>query len=221
MNPNVPAFRYDPYSKKLTRERYDHEEMKSMRMQAVRTARKSITLSGSSSGDHQPLWGVVLGTLGRQGNFKQLQVMTQHPFGNECKLRVLTLPCGTRSLTTVHYAPTREQLGPHSVHADLDLRAVACQTLTLPVGPHLHIRSNVLPSVIDRLGVRIHETLAQPLRGISYCGSCPKLGGRGRVPYGLLRRKRKSGVGEKARSTGSMITVCVRLDHLIILPVYE
>ncbi|KAG9011845.1 Diphthamide biosynthesis protein 1 [Tulasnella sp. JGI-2019a] len=71
MNPEVPAFRYDPYSKKLTRERYDHEEMKSLRMQAVRTARKNITACSSS--DEQPLWGVVLGTLGRQGNFKQLQ----------------------------------------------------------------------------------------------------------------------------------------------------
>ncbi|KAG8863816.1 Diphthamide biosynthesis protein 1 [Tulasnella sp. 330] len=71
MNPDVPAFRYDPYSKKLTRERYDHEEMKSVRMQAIRTARESITLSGGP--DEQPLWGVVLGTLGRQGNYKQLQ----------------------------------------------------------------------------------------------------------------------------------------------------
>lgn len=75
-NPTVPAFRYDPYSKKLTRERYDHVEMRDVRMDAVRRARMSITHyeTGGKSADDQPLWGVVLGTLGRQGNFKQLQV---------------------------------------------------------------------------------------------------------------------------------------------------
>ena len=79
-NPSVPAFRYDPYSKKLTRERYNHAEMRAARGDAVIAARKSIdgithralvvdTLAGDA-----PSWGIVLGTLGRQGNFKQLQV---------------------------------------------------------------------------------------------------------------------------------------------------
>ncbi|KAG5646428.1 hypothetical protein DXG03_003478 [Asterophora parasitica] len=78
-NPSVPAFRYDPYSKKLTRERYDHREMQAVRDDAVQTARKSISAlaHGSPSDDAPtPLWGVVLGTLGRQGNFKQLQAIT-------------------------------------------------------------------------------------------------------------------------------------------------
>ncbi|KAG6886080.1 hypothetical protein C0993_004070 [Termitomyces sp. T159_Od127] len=69
-NPSVPAFRYDPYSKKLTRERYDHREMQSVRDDAVQTARRSITASPSG------VWGVILGTLGRQGSFKQLQAIT-------------------------------------------------------------------------------------------------------------------------------------------------
>lgn len=77
-NPGVPAFRYDPYSKKLTRERYDHREMSSMRDQAVQMARASLReLESDLSHDHGPLapvWGVILGTLGRQGSFKQLQV---------------------------------------------------------------------------------------------------------------------------------------------------
>lgn len=30
-NPTLPAYRYDPYDKQLTRERYDHEKMKSIR----------------------------------------------------------------------------------------------------------------------------------------------------------------------------------------------
>ncbi|KAG8906482.1 Diphthamide biosynthesis protein 1 [Tulasnella sp. 403] len=75
-NPGVPAFRYDPYSKKITRERYDHEEMKGVRMEAVRTARRGIEDSARTKrGQDTPLWGVVLGTLGRQGNFKQLQYL--------------------------------------------------------------------------------------------------------------------------------------------------
>ena len=52
--------------------------MQSVRDNAVRTARESIAALSRKSPDVQrdtmPLWGVVLGTLGRQGNFKQLQV---------------------------------------------------------------------------------------------------------------------------------------------------
>lgn len=79
-NPSVPAFRYDPYSKKLTRERYDHQEMRATRRDAVTAARKSIdeiTHRASASDDLEgepSAWGVILGTLGRQGNFRQLQV---------------------------------------------------------------------------------------------------------------------------------------------------
>lgn len=77
-NPRVPAFRYDPYSKKLTRERYNHTEMQTLRDNAVETARKSLAVlsqnSSSTVEEGAPLWGVILGTLGRQGSFKQLQV---------------------------------------------------------------------------------------------------------------------------------------------------
>lgn len=77
-NPSIPAFRYDPYSKKLTRERYDHHEMQTVRDDAVQTARKSIIAfardTSETDTDPTPPWGVILGTLGRQGNFKQLQV---------------------------------------------------------------------------------------------------------------------------------------------------
>ncbi|KAG6855072.1 hypothetical protein C0991_006001 [Blastosporella zonata] len=80
-NPSVPAFRYDPYSKKLTRERYDHREMQSVRDAAVQTARRSIVAFShdapqAARSDSPPLWGVILGTLGRQGNFKQLEAIT-------------------------------------------------------------------------------------------------------------------------------------------------
>ncbi|RPD67272.1 diphthamide synthesis protein [Lentinus tigrinus ALCF2SS1-7] len=76
-NPTVPAFRYDPYSKKFTRERYDHVEMRTVRDQAVQTARRSITSSPSAPLPEPPMWGVILGTLGRQGSFKQLRAITQ------------------------------------------------------------------------------------------------------------------------------------------------
>jgi 2-(3-amino-3-carboxypropyl)histidine synthase len=80
-NPAVPAFRYDPYSKKLTRERYNHAEMQEVRHDAVVMAKKSVTTipQDESPGplpvsSDSPLWGVILGTLGRQGSLKQLQV---------------------------------------------------------------------------------------------------------------------------------------------------
>ncbi|KAI0677153.1 Diphthamide synthesis [Trametes maxima] len=90
-NPHVPAFRYDPYSKKLTRERYDHVEMRTVRDEAVQTARRSITNHATHSqvslvpstlpSSETPMWGVILGTLGRQGSFKQLRAITQQLAG--------------------------------------------------------------------------------------------------------------------------------------------
>ncbi|KAF5393874.1 hypothetical protein D9757_000229 [Collybiopsis confluens] len=98
-NPTVPAFRYDPYSKKLTRERYDHREMREVRRDAVVEGRKSIGWIEQAAqtqkvtpqvaekkkstvdfadepDDSTPLWGVILGTLGRQGSFRHLQAIT-------------------------------------------------------------------------------------------------------------------------------------------------
>lgn len=55
-NPSLPAYRYDPYSRKLTRETYEHDEMYDLRRSAIQTARKAKR------------WGLILGSLGRQGN---------------------------------------------------------------------------------------------------------------------------------------------------------
>ena len=55
-NPSLPAFRYDPYSKALTREHYDHEKMRSIRRREIEKAVQADK------------WGLILGTLGRQGN---------------------------------------------------------------------------------------------------------------------------------------------------------
>lgn len=66
-NPTVSAFRYDPYSKKFTRETYEHKEMKTVRGEAVKAARKG--LEGGGAGN----WAVTLGTLGRQGSLSVLK----------------------------------------------------------------------------------------------------------------------------------------------------
>jgi len=60
-NPNLPLYRYDPYSKTITHERYEHEQMHSLRRDAIKQA---------STAKH---WGIVMGTLGRQGNPAVLQ----------------------------------------------------------------------------------------------------------------------------------------------------
>ncbi|CAM0142615.1 Diphthamide biosynthesis protein 1 [Umbelopsis sp. WA50703] len=64
-NPELPAFRYDPYDKKFTRERYDHAEMYSLRKHAIAMATKGKK------------FGLILGTLGRQGSPKIMEYLQQ------------------------------------------------------------------------------------------------------------------------------------------------
>ncbi|XP_059448270.1 uncharacterized protein LOC132179548 [Corylus avellana] len=61
-NPCIRAFRYDPYIGKLFSEEYDHKGMKEARKSAVLRARREAKS-----------WGIVLGTLGRQGNPRILE----------------------------------------------------------------------------------------------------------------------------------------------------
>ncbi|XP_070295995.1 2-(3-amino-3-carboxypropyl)histidine synthase subunit 1-like [Salvelinus sp. IW2-2015] len=60
-NPEIHAYRYDPYSKIFSREYYDHEAMRSIRLQAIDKARSAKR------------WGLILGTLGRQGSPKVME----------------------------------------------------------------------------------------------------------------------------------------------------
>lgn len=55
-NPDIDAYRYDPYGRTLTAEKYDQAGMRAARRKAIEAASKA------------PRWGIVLGTLGRQGN---------------------------------------------------------------------------------------------------------------------------------------------------------
>ncbi|GAA5826753.1 hypothetical protein JCM3770_001461 [Rhodotorula araucariae] len=77
-NPTIPAFRYDPYTKRLTRELYDHDEMRQVRGQAVAQARESLLENGQRDEGEKEAWAVVLGTLGRQGNLRVLKSVTKH-----------------------------------------------------------------------------------------------------------------------------------------------
>lgn len=61
-NPGSFFSRYDPYSKVLSREHYDHQCMQAARQEAIATARSAKS------------WGLILGTLGRQGSPKILEV---------------------------------------------------------------------------------------------------------------------------------------------------
>lgn len=59
-NPDIQAYRYDPYQRKLTREGYNFKEMYGQRQEAIDKAVRTMKGGGT--------FGFVLGTLGRQGN---------------------------------------------------------------------------------------------------------------------------------------------------------
>lgn len=65
-NPSLPAYRYDPYSRRLTHETYDHATLLADRRNALATARKARK------------WGLILGSLGRQGNPHTMRLIEAH-----------------------------------------------------------------------------------------------------------------------------------------------
>lgn len=84
-NPGIPAYRYDPYSRKLTLEQYSYDEMYKLRKDAIEKAVDTMRNGGN--------FGFVLGTLGRQGSeivydrlIEQLQTNTK------CKHIKLLIP---------------------------------------------------------------------------------------------------------------------------------
>lgn len=82
-NPKIPAYRYDPFTRLLFKEEYDQVGMRKARRIAIEKASTTIRKTAGIT-DGIPLtyfekvsqqdlpsschWGVVLGTLGRQGN---------------------------------------------------------------------------------------------------------------------------------------------------------
>lgn len=73
-NPDVPAYRYDPYGKSLTHERYHTSKMHEIRKQSIHRASLIQPTKPQDAGDSNkdtktlPKVGIILGTLGRQGS---------------------------------------------------------------------------------------------------------------------------------------------------------
>ncbi|NXG82354.1 DPH1 synthase, partial [Stercorarius parasiticus] len=108
-NPGIPAYRYDPYSKIFSQEHYGHERMCRARQDAIRTA------AGARC------WGLILGTLGRQGSPGILQHL-------ESRLRALGRPFVRVLLSEIF--PSKLRLFP-----DVDAWVqVACPRLSIDWG---------------------------------------------------------------------------------------
>ncbi|XP_061219413.1 2-(3-amino-3-carboxypropyl)histidine synthase subunit 1 [Neopsephotus bourkii] len=108
-NPGIPAYRYDPYSKVFSQEHYSHERMHRARQDAIRTAASARS------------WGLILGTLGRQGSPSILQHL-------ESRLHALGRPFIRVLLSEIF--PSKLQLFP-----DVDAWVqVACPRLSIDWG---------------------------------------------------------------------------------------
>eukprot|EP01029_Cantina_marsupialis_P029626 TRINITY_DN781927_c0_g1_i1.p1 TRINITY_DN781927_c0_g1~~TRINITY_DN781927_c0_g1_i1.p1 ORF type:complete len:394 (-),score=100.17 TRINITY_DN781927_c0_g1_i1:219-1400(-) len=108
-NPTIPAYKYNPYLKKITTEEYGHGTMKKMRQEVI---------SKASTAKHI---GIVLGTLGRQGS---KSILT--------KIEKL-LKAYERKYTTVLMA----ELSPKLLSAFTDVDAwveIACPRLAIDWG---------------------------------------------------------------------------------------
>ncbi|NXB69710.1 DPH1 synthase, partial [Donacobius atricapilla] len=108
-NPGIPAYRYDPYSKVFSQEHYSHERMQRARQDAIRAA------SGARC------WGLILGTLGRQGSPSILQHL-------ELRLRALGRPYVRVLLSEIF--PSKLKLFPE---VDVWVQ-VACPRLSIDWG---------------------------------------------------------------------------------------
>ncbi|CAG9768170.1 unnamed protein product [Ceutorhynchus assimilis] len=64
-NPKVKAYKYDPYDKKFTYESYDHSQMETIRKNFIEKSKLAEN------------FGVIMGTLGRQGSPKVVEHLRQ------------------------------------------------------------------------------------------------------------------------------------------------
>nr|XP_021142746.1 2-(3-amino-3-carboxypropyl)histidine synthase subunit 1 isoform X2 [Columba livia] len=108
-NPGIPAYRYDPYSKVFSEEHYSHDRMHRARQDAIRAATRAHC------------WGLILGTLGRQGSPGILKHL-------ESRLRALGRPFVRVLLSEIF--PSKLKLFP-----DVDAWVqVACPRLSIDWG---------------------------------------------------------------------------------------
>lgn len=109
-NPGVKAYRFDPFLGVLVLEEYDHVGMKQARKAAVLAARKAKN------------WGVVLGTLGRQGSTKVLDRVVEHLEEKELEHTVVLMS---------ELSPARMELFGDSIDAWVQ---IACPRLSIDWG---------------------------------------------------------------------------------------
>ncbi|GKV23874.1 hypothetical protein SLEP1_g33557 [Rubroshorea leprosula] len=109
-NPGIRAFRYDPYLGKLFLEEYDHRGMRENRRTAIEMAKRATS------------WGIVLGTLGRQGNPKVLERLEGKMMEKGFDYTVILMS---------EISPTRVKLFEDSVDAWIQ---IACPRLSIDWG---------------------------------------------------------------------------------------
>lgn len=108
-NPKLPAYRYDPYSRVFTRETYAHDELHTLRRDAIAAARRARKI------------GLILGTLGRQGNPNTIERLEE-------RLRELGVPYVVLLLSEIFPAKLR-------LFRDVDAWIqVACPRLSIDWG---------------------------------------------------------------------------------------
>ncbi|KAJ4845641.1 hypothetical protein Tsubulata_014790 [Turnera subulata] len=110
-NPGIRTFRYDPFLGKLFLEEYDHVGMKENRRRAVEKAKREARC-----------WGVVLGTLGRQGNPRILERLEKKMREKGFEYTVILMS---------ELSPTRIALFEDSVDAWIQ---IACPRLSIDWG---------------------------------------------------------------------------------------
>ncbi|KAK9124440.1 hypothetical protein Sjap_014042 [Stephania japonica] len=109
-NPEIRAFRYDPYIWVLFLEEYDHKGMKEARNNAIIKSREVKN------------WGVILGTLGRQGNPRIVDRL-------ESRMRERGLVWTTILMSEI--SPARVELFGDSIDAWIQ---IACPRLSIDWG---------------------------------------------------------------------------------------
>ncbi|PHU14765.1 Diphthamide biosynthesis protein 1 [Capsicum chinense] len=109
-NPGIKTYRYDPFIGKLFVEEYDHKGMKEERKRAIEKAREAKN------------WGIVLGTLGRQGNPRILDRLEKKMAENGMTWTVVLMS---------EISPTRIALFEDAVDAWIQ---IACPRLSIDWG---------------------------------------------------------------------------------------
>ena len=172
-NPHVHVYyRYDPYSKVLTTESYAHEEMKSLRWQAIQRAKEALVRGNPSS---PTTFGILLGTLGRQGNPAIVQrirqtLSMQRRDGStpECSIKSETHAsrpvCRSFVLLLSEITPAKLALLDTKVHVWVQ---VACPRLSVDWGHYL--AQNQKPVLTPyELMVALEETSWQEVYPMDY-----------------------------------------------------